>query len=97
MSITCVVWLMFDCVCSSKEYVWCVCDPSMGLGVPPYVRLCVCMRGVISEFNSEIEGSHASCVLKLFLCSILCLICFFIITLHQILATLLMEYPKGQY
>ena len=36
--------------------------------------LCVCMRDVISEFNSEIEGLHAFCALMLFLCSILCLI-----------------------
>ena len=31
--------------------------------------LCVCMRDVISEFNSEIEGSLASCALMFFLCS----------------------------
>ena len=37
--------------------------------------LCVCMRYVISEFKSEIEGSFAFCALKLFLCSILCPIC----------------------
>ena len=37
--------------------------------------LCVCMRDVISEFNSEIEGSIAFCALMLFLCSILCLMC----------------------
>ena len=37
--------------------------------------LCVCMRDVISEFNSEIEGSHVLCALTLFLCSILCLMC----------------------
>ena len=37
--------------------------------------LCVCMRHVISEFNSEIEGSLAFCALMLFLCSILCLMC----------------------
>ena len=37
--------------------------------------LCVCMRVVISEFNSEIEGSLAFCTLILFLCSILCLMC----------------------
>ena len=29
--------------------------------------LCVCMRDVISEFNSEIEGSFAFCALMLFL------------------------------
>ena len=37
--------------------------------------LCVCMRDVISEFNSEIEGSLTLCALILFLCSILCLMC----------------------
>ena len=37
--------------------------------------LCVCMRDVISEFNSEIEGSLVFCALMLFLCSILCLMC----------------------
>ena len=37
--------------------------------------LCVCMRDMISEFNSEIEGSLAFCALVLFLCSILCLMC----------------------
>ena len=30
------------------------------------------MRDVISEFNSEIEGSHAFCALMLLLCSSLC-------------------------
>ena len=37
--------------------------------------LCVCMRDVISEYNSEIEGSLACCALMLFLCSIFCLMC----------------------
>ena len=37
--------------------------------------LCVCMRDVILEFNSEIEGSLASCALMLFLCLILCVMC----------------------
>ena len=37
-------------------------------------QMCVfCMRDVISECNSEIEGSLAFCALMLFLCSILCL------------------------
>ena len=35
----------------------------------------VCMRDVIPEFNSDIDGSVAFCVLMLFLCSILCLMC----------------------
>ena len=37
--------------------------------------LCVCMRDMISEINSEIEGSLAFCALMLFLCSILCIMC----------------------
>ena len=37
--------------------------------------LCVCMSGVISEFNSGIDGSLAFCALMLFLCSIFCLMC----------------------
>ena len=38
--------------------------------------LCVCMRDVISEFNSEIEGSLAFCAVMLFLrCNILCFMC----------------------
>ena len=37
--------------------------------------LCICMRDVISEFNSEIEGSLAFYALILFLCFILCLMC----------------------
>ena len=37
--------------------------------------LCVCMSDVISEFNSEIEGSLVFCALMLFLCYILCLMC----------------------
>ena len=37
--------------------------------------VCVCMRDVISEFNSEIKGSLAFCALMLYLCSILCLMC----------------------
>ena len=37
--------------------------------------LCVCIRDVISEFNSEIEGSLAFWGLMLFLCSILFLMC----------------------
>ena len=37
--------------------------------------LCVCMRDVISEFNSEIEGSLSFGALMLFLCSIVRLRC----------------------
>ena len=34
------------------------------------------MSFVVSEFYSEIEASHVSCALMLFMCSILCLMCF---------------------
>ena len=37
--------------------------------------LCVCIRDVISEFISEIEGSLAFCALMLFLCPVLCFMC----------------------
>ena len=37
---------------------------------PPYVSVCV--RDVISEFNSKIEGSHASCVL-LYVLEVVCM------------------------
>ena len=37
--------------------------------------VCVCMMDVISEFNSDLEGSLACCALMLFMCSILCLMC----------------------
>ena len=38
--------------------------------------LCVCMRDVNSEINSEIVGLLVFCTLMLFWCSILCLMCF---------------------
>ena len=37
--------------------------------------VCVCIRDVISECNTEIEGSLAFCALMLFMCSILCHMC----------------------
>ena len=60
-------------VLSSKEYV--CCDPSVSRCSLHMSDLCVCMRDVISEFNSDIEVSLAFCALMLFLCSILCLMC----------------------
>ena len=63
-------------VLSSKEYVCCVCDLKCVSRCSIHMSdLCVCMRDVISEFNSEIERSLAFCALMLFLCSILCLMC----------------------
>ena len=44
-------------VLSYKEYVCCVYDPSVCLGIPSICQICVFVwRDVISEFNSEIEG-----------------------------------------
>ena len=59
---------------SSKEYVCCVCDPSMCLGVPSIYEICVCMRDVISEFNSEIED-HLRFVLLYCFCVLFCVLC----------------------
>ena len=56
----------------------CVGDMCVVFVIPVCVYisdLCVCMKDVISEFNSEIEGSLACCALILFLCSIFCLMC----------------------
>ena len=41
----------------------------MCLGVPSICEICVCMRDVISEFNSEIERSHAFYALMFFMFS----------------------------
>ena len=45
----------------------CLCDPNVCLRNPSICQ--IYMRDVISEFNSEIEGSQAFCALMLFLCS----------------------------
>ena len=37
------------------EYVCCVCDASVSLSVPSLCQ--ICMRDLISEFNTEIEVS----------------------------------------
>ena len=63
-------------VWSYKEYVCCVCDLSVCLGVPSICQICVCLyEGCDFRVNSEIEGSLAFNVLMLFLYSILCLMC----------------------
>ena len=69
MKVIVFFWLIR--ILSSKAYLCCVCDPSVCLGVPSICQ--ICMLYVISEFNSEIEGSLAFCALMLFLCFILCL------------------------
>ena len=48
---------------SSREYVCCVCDPSVCLGGPSICEICMFV-----EFISEIEGSHVSFALMLFMC-----------------------------
>ena len=74
-----VFGLCFFCwlvrVLSSKKYVCCVCDPIVSRCSLLMSDVSVCMRDVISEFNSEIEESLVFCALMLFLCSILCLMC----------------------
>ena len=58
------------------SFKYCACyDPSVSTCSLHMVDLCVCMRDVISEFNSEIEGSQVFCTLMLFLCYILCHMC----------------------
>ena len=58
-------------------YVGDVCESlwSHVLEVPDVDFIRPCRVVVISEFNSEIEGSLAFCALMLFLCSIVCLMC----------------------
>ena len=50
-----------------------MCDvfvtPVCVLVFPTYIRSVGYMKDVISEFNSEIEGSHLSCALMICLCS----------------------------
>ena len=62
--------ILFQRVCVLYLRSQCVFRCSLYMSV-----LCVCMRDVISEFNSLIVGSLAFCALMLFLFSILCLIC----------------------
>ena len=64
------VLLASPCIVFQIVCVLCVSRYSLHMS-----DLCVCMRGVISEFNSGSEGSLAFCALMLFLCSILCLMC----------------------
>ena len=63
----CIVFQRVCVLCLSSQ---CVSRCSLHMS-----DLCVCMRDVISEFNSEIEGSLEFCAPTLFLCSILCLMC----------------------
>ena len=64
--------LAHPCMVFQRVCVWSQCVYRCPLNMSD---LCVCMRDVISEFNSEIEGSLAFCALMLFLCSVLCLMC----------------------
>ena len=62
--------IVFQRVCVLCLWSQCVSRCSLHMS-----DLCVYMRDVISEFNSEIEGSLAYCAMMLFLCSILCFMC----------------------
>ena len=64
------------CIVFQRVCVFCLLSQCVSRYSLHMSDLWVCMRDVISEFNSEIEGSLAFCVLMLFLCSILCIMCF---------------------
>ena len=49
----CVFFCWLIRVLSSKEYVCCVCGPSVSRCSLHMSDLCVCMRDVISEFKSK--------------------------------------------
>ena len=69
------VLLASPCIAFQRVCVLCwrsQCVSRCSLHMP---AMCVCMRDVISEFNSEIEGLLAFCALVLFMCSMLCLMC----------------------
>ena len=62
--------IVFQRVCVLCLWSQCVSRCSLHMS-----DVCVCMMDVISEFNSEIEGSLALRALMLFLCSMLYLMC----------------------
>ena len=43
MCLRCLMCCWLVRVSSSKEYVCCVCDPSVCLGVPSICQMCVCV------------------------------------------------------
>ena len=58
----CAVFLLANpCMVFQSVCLLCLCSLHM-------TNLCVCMMDVISEFNSEIEGPLAFCVLFYVLC-----------------------------
>ena len=69
------VFLASPCIVFQRVCVLCLLSQCVSRCSPHMSDLCVCMRDVISEFNSEVEGSLAFCALMLSLCSIVCLIC----------------------
>ena len=67
MCLVCVVVLCWiDHVWSSKECVYCACDPNERLSAP-CICLCFCMSEVISSFRSFRAGSQVFAFLMLFL------------------------------
>ena len=74
--LVCVVFLLANpCIVSQRVRVLCLWSQCVSRCSHHMSDLCVCTRDVISEFNSEIEGSLPLSALMLFLCSILCLMC----------------------
>ena len=67
-----VVLCWIDHVWSSKEPVYCACDPNERLIAPLHMFcLLFCMSEVISSFRSLRAGSQVFALLMLFLCVIL--------------------------
>ena len=69
------VLLANPCIVFQRVCVLCLCSQCVSRCSLHMSDLCVCMRDVILEFSSEIEGSLAFCTLMLYMCSILCLMC----------------------
>ena len=63
----CVFLLASPCIVYQRVCVLCLRSQCVSKCSLHMSNLCVCMRDVISEFSSEIEGSHTYCALMLFL------------------------------
>ena len=70
-----IVLLASPCIVFQRVYVLCLRSQYVSRCSLRMSDLCGCMRDMISEFNSEIEGLLAFSALMLFLCFILCVRC----------------------
>ena len=62
-------------VLSSKEYVCCVCDPSVCLGVPSTCQICVFVWGMWFQSLTLRLIDHLRVVLWCCLCVLFCVLC----------------------